>query len=429
MKLNKIFLGCAAAMALASCVNEDFSKSADKESGRLEVGVETLEPMKTRPDAYTVTNFPVTIYEADGTTKVQSYDAVSAMPEQILLPTGNYVLEAHTPGVMERIMTSPYYKGNESSEIKKDVTTQSTIICKMANTSVTVHYDQDFLDLFTSWTITFDDGTDNAVSFTNENGNSPATLYWDLGNGVEKLTVNFRGVNRDGTVTAKNELTKSQATETYDGQSTNFAGGDAVVVNFTPVEATTGYVTVGITATIFGQAAEVVPAVVEIVDNGTFTPDEGGDEPGGDEPGGDDNAITLTLPAPLTFTMGEGGSLDKSLGNTKIDATNGIKSLMVTAESTNPDMVASLEAVGAGYGLDFVTAGVEVVGNTDLVSFFSGLGQTLSVPAEGDTSYQFPIGNFFVLLDVMSGTHTFHLTVTDMNGKTKTGEVVITVNE
>ena len=266
MKLNKIFLGCAAAMALASCVSEDFSKSAGKDSGRLEVGVETLEPMKTRAGEYTVTNFPVTIYQADGTTKVESYDAVSAMPAQILLPTGNYVLEAHTPGVMERVMNAPYYKGTEPSEIQKDLTTQSTSTCKMANTSVTVHYDQDFLDLFTSWTITFDDGTDNAVSFTNEDGDAPATIYWDLGDGVDKLTVNFRGVNKDGTVTAKNDLTKSQATETYDGQSTNFAGGDAVVVNFTPVEASTGYVTVGITANIFGTDAESVPAIVEIVE-------------------------------------------------------------------------------------------------------------------------------------------------------------------
>ena len=332
---------------------------------------------------------------------------------------------------MERIMNAPYYKGTEPSEILKDATTQSTITCRMANTSITVHYDQDFLDLFTSWTITFDDGTDNALSFTNDDGETPASLYWDLGDGVEKLTVNFRGVNKDGTITAKNELTKSQATETYDGQSTNFAGGDAVVVNFTPVEATTGYVTVGITASIFGQNAEEVPAVVEIVYNGTFTPDDGGNDPqpGVDPQPGNDNAITLTLPAPLAFAMGEGASLDPALGDVHIEAQNGLKSLMVTAESTNPDMVASLEAVGSGYGLDFVSAGVEVVGNNDLVSFFSSLGQTLSVPAEGDTSYDFPIGNFFVLLDVMSGTHTFHLTATDLNGNTKTGAVVITVNE
>ena len=432
MKLHKIFLGCAAALALVSCVSEDLSKNAGKDSGRLQIGVETQDPLKTRADAYTVTNFPVTIYNEDGTTKLQSYDAVSAMPEQILLPTGTYLLEAHTPGVMERIMSAPYYKGTELSVIQKDVTTQSTITCKMANTSVSVHYDQDFLDLFTSWTITFDDGTDNAISFTNEDGEAPSAIYWDLGEGVEKLIVNFRGVNRDGTITAKNELTKSQATETYDGQSANFAGGDAVVVNFTPVEATTGYVTIGITATIFGQAAEEVPAVVQIVDNGTFTPDDGnGDEPNpGDDPQpGDDNAITLTLPAPLAFAMGEGAELDPSLGDVHIAAEKGIKSLVVIAESSSEDMTASLEAMGGGYGLDFLNAGVEVVGNSGLVSFFSMLGKNLSVPAEGDTTYDFPVGNFFSLLDVMAGTHTFHLTATDLEGNTKTGAVVITVNE
>lgn len=428
MKLHKLFLGCTAALALSACVSEDISKLAGEADGRLEVSVEAQMPMKTRADVYTVTNFPVTIYQADGVTKVESYDAVSAMPASILLPVGEYVLEAHTPGVMEPVMTTPYYKGTETSTILKEATTQSTITCKQANTSVTVHYDQDFLDLFTAWTITFDDGKDNALSFTNEDGTTPNTLYWDLGEGVDKLTVNFRGTNRDGVITASMTLTKSQATETYDGESINFAGGDAIVVNFTPTEATTGYVTVGITASIFGLDAEEVPVIVEVVDNGTFTPDQGGDDPVTPDPQ-PSSSITLTLPAPLTFTMGEGGSLDKSLGNTIIQAEDGIRSLMVTAESSNPDMVASLEAVGAGYGLDFVGAGVEVVGNTDLVSFFSGLGQTLSVPAQGDTSYEFPIGNFFVLLDVMSGTHTFHLTVTDMNGATKSGTVVITVNE
>lgn len=425
MKLHKIFLGCAAALALVSCVSEDLSKIDGKDAGRLEIGVETQDPLKTRAGEYTVTNFPVTIYEADGTTKVQSFETVSAMPAQILLPTGNYVLEAHTPGVMERIMNAPYYKGTEPSEIKKDVTTQSTITCRMANTNVTVHYDQDFLDLFTSWTVTFDDGNDNALSFTNEDGETPASLYWDLGDGVEQLTVNFRGVNKDGTVTASMILTKSQATETYDGQSTNFAGGDAVVVNFGTTEATTGYVTVGITASIFGQNAEEVPAVVEIVDNGTFTPDNGGNDP---QPG-DNNAITLTLPAPLAFAMGEGASLDPALGDVHIAAEKGIKSLLVVAESTSEDMTSSLDAMGGGYGLDFLNAGVEVVGNTDLVNFFTMLGKNLSVPSEGDTTYDFPVGNFFSLLDVMAGTHTFHLTATDMEGNTKTGAVVITVNE
>ncbi|MBR1790297.1 MAG: DUF4493 domain-containing protein [Bacteroidaceae bacterium] len=425
MKLHKIFLGCAAALALVSCVSEDLSKVGGKDAGRLEIGVETQEPLKTRAGEYTVTNFPVTIYEADGTTKVQSFETVSAMPAQILLPVGNYVLEAHTPGVMERIMNAPYYKGSEPSEILKDATTQSTITCRMANTSVTVHYDQDFLDLFTSWTITFDDGTDNALSFTNDDGDTPAALYWDLGDGVEKLTVNFRGVNKDGTITAKNALTKSQATETYDGQNTNFAGGDAVVVNFTPVEATTGYVTVGITSTIFGQNAEEVPAVVEIVDNGTFTPDDGGNDPqpGVDPQPGDDKAITLNMPNDMTITA----ETDPALGDAVILTPKGIKSLKVTIVSSNPDMVSSLTEVADNYpGVDFIN-GAEVVGNTNLVSFLGELGQEITVPTTGQTEYTFPIGNFFGFLLILEGEHTFNMTVEDQEGNIKQGTLKLTI--
>ena len=127
--------------------------------------------------------------------------------------------------------------------------------------------------------------------------------------------------------------------------------------------------------------------------------------------------------------MGEGSALDPSIADVSIACEKGIKSVMVKAESTNPDMVESLIAVGGIYGLDFVDAGVEVVDNSDLVQFFLGLGKNLSVPAEGDLNYNFPVGNFFSLLDVMSGTHTFNLTVTDLEGHKKSGSVVITVNE
>lgn len=423
MKLHHILLSSAVALTLTACVSEDISTKVDE--GSLRVAVETLAPLKTRADVYTVTNFPVTIFEADGTTRVASYESVAAMPSTVLLPTGNYILEAHTPGAIEPVMNAPYYSGRAESIITKDVTTETTITCKMVNTSIKVNYDADFLALFTAWTITFDDGNSQALSFANSEGNEPAAKYWHLGDDVERITVNFRGTNRDGTVTASMILTKTQATESYDGQATNFTGGDAVVVNFTPTDATDGYVTVSITASVFGTDAVEVPVTVNVVDNGTFTPEDPNNP--NDPPVAD--VITLSLPAPLTFTQGEGATLDKSLGNTHIEAEKGIKSLMVTAESNNPDMVASLEAVGAGYGLDFVNAGVEVVGNTDLVDFFRSLGQTLSVPNEGDLTYDFPIGNFFVLLDVMSGTHQFHLTVTDMEGNVKSGTVTITVRE
>lgn len=437
MKRYDIIFACTVAFSLASCVSEEINQSASV--GKLSVEVETVMPMKTTRAGVPTDNFLISIFQADGQTKFDGdnyYEKTKAqLPSQITLPVNengecNYVLTAHSPEEFKRIMDVPYFRGSNTILIKKNMNTEATIHCRQANTSIKLTYSADFLATFTSWSVTVDDGNNLGLEFLSSNGTDPDAKYCALAAGVSELVVNFVGTTTDGaTVRRSMTLTKAESTQTYEGESDNFGGGDAVVINLNPEETTSGFVTIGIEANIVFEETEVnVP--VNVVDNGEWEEEGGnGEEPGPGPQPGDDNTITLTLPAPLTFTRGEGGTLDKSLGDTKIDATNGIKSLMVTAESNNPDMVASLEAVGAGYGLDFVTAGVEVVGNNDLVSFFSGLGQTLSVPAEGDKSYQFPIGNFFVLLDVMSGTHTFHLTVTDMNGKTKTGQVVITVNE
>ncbi len=443
MKLHKIFLGCAAAMALVSCVSEDISKSAGKDSGTLQVGVETLEPLKTRADAYTVTNFPVTIYKADGITEVESYETVAQMPTSILLPTGDYVLESHTPGPMETIMTTPYYKGRESTTIMKDVTTPATITCKMANTSVTVHYDADFLALFTSWTITFNDGNDNALSIDNTKGTEPATLYWNLGEGVESLTINFTGRTAEGTVSAPMTITKSQATETYGGESNKFAGGDAIVVNFTPELASTGYVTVGITASIFGLDAEEVPAVVEIVDDATFTPDDGsGDEPGGDEPGGDEPGGDEPEGAPYfvcdALTTGDtfvcdaiyysdddyydysaAGTLPQT--EVKIYTPKGLKSLKVNI-------------TGGNEGFEGATGAFknhEIIGSPDLTTVFSGV-DGAELPVEGQTEYTFPVYAFYGMIAKFGPTdsgkaHEFKITAEDLEGNIKNATLKVTV--
>ncbi len=422
MKSYKLLLGCAALLAMTGCVSEDMTGSSDK--GVLSLDVSTRQPTATRAGEYEVTDFPVTIYKEDGTTRVESYDAVDAMPEKIRLDVGTYVLEAHTPGTMQRQMTYPYYKGTATSEILKDVTTQTTIVCKQQNGSIKVNYDEDFLALFTAWTITFDDGGDQALSIKNTNGNDPAAVYWAFGENVDKLTVNFRGTTADGnTITASKLLTKDQATETYDGETTNFGGGDAVVVNFTPVEATTGKVTISISANIvFTETSETV--TISVVDNGTLTPENPDDPQTPDDPtpGGDD-AITLNLPNNMTVSA----ATDKSLGDTYIKCEKGIKSISVSIQSTSDEMIESLSDLNTNYGVDFI-GGAEIVDNSDVVQLFADLNQPLSVPSQGDIDYTFPIGNFFGLLGFLSGEHTFNLVVEDMDGNKKSGKLILTVD-
>lgn len=410
MKAINILLGLAAILPLTGCLSENPSSS--KATGELSVEVATKKPYSTKgANDYKVTDFPVTIFAADGTTKLYSYETVASMPAALRLEVGTYVLESHTPGTMTRLMKTPYYKGRAQAQILKDVTTNETITCKQANGSIKVNYDADFLALFTSWSISFDDGGSQALSYTESEGTNPAADYIQFAEGVKKITANFRGTTTAGnTISASMTLTKSQATETYDGDSIDFGGGDAIVVNLSPVEATTGNVSISITASIlFEETQEEV--IIDVVDNVTLKPVDPTPDP---EPG-TDTGITITLPANMTVT----NDTPVSAGDAKISATNGLQSIVVKIVSTSDDMVSSLGDLGEQYGVDFIK-GAEIVENQDVVSLFASLSQTLAVPAVGDTEYTFPIGNFFGFLTVLPGQHSFYITVTDCKGNTKT---------
>ena len=132
------------------------------------------------------------------------------------------------------------------------------------------------------------------------------------------------------------------------------------------------------------------------------------------------------MPSPISYPLFGAASVDKSLGDTGIACEDGIKSITVKVESTSADMLASLSDLKTQYGVDFV-GGAEIVENQNVVQLFNDLQQPLSVPTQGDKNYTFPIGNFFGLLQVLQGEHTFNLTVSDMNGEVKTGMVVITI--
>jgi hypothetical protein len=437
MKSYKLLLGCAALLAMTGCVSEDMTGSSDK--GVLSLDVSTRQPTATRAGEYEVTDFPVTIYKEDGTTRVESYDAVDAMPEKIRLDVGTYVLEAHTPGTMQRQMTYPYYKGTATSEILKDVTTQTTIVCKQQNGSIEVNYDEDFLALFTAWTITFDDGGDQALSIKNTNGNDPAAVYWAFGENVDKLTVNFRGTTADGnTITASKLLTKDQATETYDGETTNFGGGDAVVVNFTPVEATTGKVTIGITANIvFTETTETV--TISVVDNGTLTPENPDDPQGPDDPTpGDDDKDTIGNTedgTPYMVCVGK-----KTSSDTFTDTFSATASTFPNTQVQifTPKGLASLKVTVAGGNAGFAGAtgflnNLEIIGSEDLGEIFSDV-DGAELPNTGDTEYVFPLYAFYSMIQMFGATdankaHEFFMVATDQEGNTLSATIKIVVTQ
>lgn len=424
MKRKNILSICLlAATSLASCVSEEISTTKSGE-GVMTLDVELLKPQATRADVNT-SEFPVVIYNAEGTA-VKSFSQLADVPKQVPLEVGNYTVESHTPGMMEKIMTAPYYKGAEDVTILKGINSKADVVCKMANGSFTINYSSAFITDFSSWDITIDDGGESALHFSNTDGNDPAIIYMAFEENVSKLTVNFKGKTTAGnTISASNTLTKVAASEKYDDDNTNFSGGDAIVINFEPVASSEGNITgVTLTADIrFEEHEEWIS--MEVGDKeGGFVPDTPG--PGPDEPGGGE--ITMNLPAPISFPILGADDVSPSLGDTYLAATAGFRSITVSISSTSADMNNSLAELSTQYGVDFIS-GAEIVDNQNVVALFDSLGQPLSVPSQGDTSYNFPIGNFFGFLQVLAGSHTFYLTVTDMQGNTKSGSVNITITQ
>jgi hypothetical protein len=421
MNIFKISLmSSAIGLGLSSCVSEELPSGLErKENGSMSINVDMLRPSSTR--AVETKDFPVKITSTKDNTLIKSYDKASEVPNKITLPVGNYFAEAHTPGELQKIMTTPYYKGRDDFEILQGINTKSTVTCKMANGSFKVKYSDEFASAFATWTISIDDGTESVIQFTNEDGLTPATIYMTFEENVNFLTTNFKGTTTSGNkISTSNKLTKKQASEQYDNDDEYFSGGDAIVINFSPVESTEGDIT-GITlnANISFEETEKWYDM-EVTDKGA-----GGDNdnPGGGNTGGDSSTITLDLPSNMIVDA----STDPSLGDTYIYAENGIQSITVGITSTSPEMIASLQDLAENYeGVDFLSS-TEIVENQTVVTLFNDLGQSLDVPTKGQESYTFPIGNFFLLLAFLPGEHTFSLTVTDMNGNSKSGSLTLTV--
>lgn len=428
MKLKNIFfIGTLAVAGLTSCVSENVDSNQSAGEGSMALSVTALEPVQTRTQT-PVTNFPVTVYDTSGNTVV-SWNTVSEVPSNYPISVGNYTVESHTPGAIQKRMSAPYYKGTADMEITKDVTTNVTVVCKMQNSSITVRYDEDFLSVFTAWSVTLDDGSDSniALSFTNADGTTPATVYWLFEENVRQLTLNFRGTTKDGSVvTARNVLTKAQAQESYDDDSEYFTGGDAIVINFTPVESTSGNVTgITINATVtFAESEETVTLLV--TDEGTLEPDPGpGPGPGPGDDDEDEDKPYFVCPELTTGVTFSAAADEADLPQTqvKIYTPKGLKSLKVTVTGGN---------VGFASATGFLT-NLEIIGSEDLGEIFGEV-EGAELPNQGDTEYVFPVYAFYNLIQMFGPTdadkaHEFYMVAEDLQGNVIDGTLRVTVTE
>lgn len=418
---------------LASCEmkNELTGSLTDKVvTGALELGVSVKQPVShTRADVSGIdTNtFPIEIKgTSEGVdTVVRRYNTLAEMPASISVPVGTYSVSSHTPGELQKKMTSPYYAGDTKATVSKDITSTVDVVCRMANSRIQMNYGDDFKDAFSEWTITIDDGSEMALSYTQDN-QSPEAVYWSFGDNVDAIKVNITAKTTEGnTVSQRQTFRKADASENYDDVSDNFMGGDALQIEMGAVESATGTVTgVTINAHItFEDESEAV----EIPTTGEDT-EEGGSEQPTPNPG---EGVTLDLPDDVTYSISTGTAPSKA--DAYIASEAGLDKIVVTITAGNDAFQAILvDLTMDGQSFLAENGGVDLIDNADFGNLVATVGS--QAPTDGTKEYTFPIGAFFTFLDMPGATdagkhHEFHITVTDKNGEEAQGVFKVTINE
>ena len=428
---------------LASCVSEDFPQGQDATNAKGEQGLMKLhnvaiaEPAGTRANsAYTdeqlaampkATDYPIEIYDAQNNL-IKRYETVSQFPnEGILLNVGNYTAESHTAGILQKKMTSPYYKGTEPFTIISGVQHDVDVVCKMQNSKIQVNYSEEFLALFGTWTVTIDDGSETALKFDNEDGKDPAPVYWLFEGDVESLTVQFQGtLKSDGSpVSDTKVLSKDSFQRPYaDDDSQTFTGGDQLIFNFNPSEATTGEI-MGITLTATITFDETEESVTVYLTDKNLKDDEGGEGgEGGDTPpvGDETPSLECTGGWNVSFSASEDEE-NLPLTEVVVKTPKGLKSLKVTVTGGNP---------GFGNATGFLQ-NLEIIGSEDLGDIFDGV-DGAELPNTGDKLYKFPVYAFYSMIQMFGATdagkaHEFYMVAEDMDGTVKDGTLKITVTQ
>ena len=433
--LHTFLLGTAAILSLASCElkNELSGSLVNKEdTGAIELGVSVKQPVsQTRADASEIdTNtYPVVIQgTSDGVTDVTyEYNTLSEMPASIIVPVGQYTISSHTPGTLEKQMATPYYAGSTDITVSKDIASKTDIVCRMANSRIQMKYGEDFKEAFSQWTITINDGSEMALAYTQENLN-PTPVYWHFNDNVTAITVNIRAVTTEGnTVTESRTFRKIDASENYEEVGDAFTGGDALEINMGTVTSSTGDlegidINTNITFEDSSESVEI-PTIDPEEPTDPSEPGEGGE--------GTEGAVTLNLPADVTYSISAGDA--PASADAYIASEAGLDKIIVTITAGNDAFQAILVDLKMD-GQSFLAenGGVDLIDNAD----FGNLVATVEsqAPTDGTKEYTFPIGAFFSFLDMTGATdagksHEFHITVTDKNGETANGVFKVTINE
>ena len=436
--INKWALAVAMLAGLTSCEmkNEILGKDPmTGDTGTLNLYVETGKTTKGTTDQ--VDQFPVTITGTD-VEYTKTFDSYAELKQagDVTLPVGTYTIEACSPGEFKSEMSEPFYGGKvENVKIVKGQTAETSVVCTMQNVKISISLTEEFLATYQDWTINVTDKNGHIKTYTKAaDGETPAPVYWKMDESVETIYINGTAKTNGGEdVTISGTAKKSNLPEYEEGDNTSFVGGDELKIEFSPVKvegSTPGILEEGIQITITMFNSEKNENVEIPVDPGTDggdTEEPGTGEDGGDEGGeeGNEGAPTIDLPADFSYSASTGDGKPAS-ADAWLKTPAGLKSAIVKIETTSPAFEATLEDVDMGGNL---LEGVELVNNTGIDDLFTRVGLEDRSPKPRVTEYKFPVGAFFMFLDMFPGIHKFYITLTDNENVTVSDVLTITITE
>lgn len=344
---------------------------------------------------------------------IKSFDTYKELKEQgtFLLEKGSYNVKASSGDLKEAAFDAPVFANTETFVIEPKKITKTDIVCQMQNIKVLIKCSETFLRSFKPDFEVFVTNGKGTLTFKNNTIQQNTAGYFKPGDYL-KLVVNATRIDGDPSM--------SEVSQTFylnEQKENNKAEAKDFFTVYLDVQDVTGEA---------GKPGISADLTLNERDETVLVPSEpeegGGDNPGGET--GDGPVLTTT-----GFEFGKSVSLSKAAadqGNTPtiivdIDATaaGGIENLIVKIDSKELSPLLSAMGIPEEFDMAHLDEGLKP------------LIQELGLDTEvlGKKTAKFDISGFMGPLALTSGTSTFSLSVTDKNGGTSTGSIIITVTD
>lgn len=168
MKANKFFYGIAAlgltfAGLMQSCVSDEPFANGEGE-GKLRVKLKVSSNLTRAEINDDALNDSCVVYISKaGGGLVQKYKGLSNIPEEIMLKSGNYILEAWTGDSVTASFDKRFYRGYQDFQISNGNNTAVSMVCGIANVVVSINSGDVQLDKLKDWKITVSNSRDHLV--------------------------------------------------------------------------------------------------------------------------------------------------------------------------------------------------------------------------------------------------------------------------